>query len=539
MGQTVVRTMSVGTSQVLDPQLVMWLRDRYRAVLRYRRRAIICFVVTMGLVTAALLICPRKYLSQAKLFVRVGRESVGLDPTATTGATIAISETRENEIQSVLEMIHSRALLGDVVRVLGADVVLAQAPPPSAEVIAGHLVQMVRPANNGRLAADRLTPAQEKAVRRLEKTITSDHAKKSSVITASCRAESPELAQSILEVFLAACQSQHVRANSTSGSLPFFTEQAEVLGRELEQATAGLRDAKNEVGVVSLETRRQAVESRIAGVRRDLQETQVSLIATDATIRDLQAKQATLPEWQVAEEVVGQPEDAVGTTRRTLYDLCIRERDLLTRYTAQHPLVIATRQQIDQADQLLARPSDTSLSETTRSPHPAEQQVTLRLLSEQTTRETLRGRQVALKEQLDELAAESRQLNGKEGSILRKQQKVDVLQASYGEYLNKLEQARIGQALGDESISNVNVVQPASFVSRPVSPQRTLIFVLALFVAATGSVGVTLVSEVLDRMPFTTTLAEGEVESPSTSEAPEDLEDEFESVSRLVAAATD
>ena len=48
----------------------------------------------------ALTFLPRKYESEAKLFLRLGRESVALDPTATTGATMQIQETRDDEIDS-------------------------------------------------------------------------------------------------------------------------------------------------------------------------------------------------------------------------------------------------------------------------------------------------------------------------------------------------------------------------------------------------------------------------------------------------------
>ena len=39
-------------------------------------------LISVGLVT---LFSPKFYTSQAKLFVRLGRENVGLDPTATLG----------------------------------------------------------------------------------------------------------------------------------------------------------------------------------------------------------------------------------------------------------------------------------------------------------------------------------------------------------------------------------------------------------------------------------------------------------------------
>ena len=59
----------------------------------------------------------------------------------------------------------------------------------------------------------------------------------------------------------------------------------------------------------------------------------------------------------------------------------------------------------------------------------------------------------------------------------------------------------IGGAVADpapgiaQQISNVNIVQPATFISRPVSPKKTIILLLGLFVATTGGIGVCIASE--------------------------------------------
>ena len=86
------------------------LREFYTALFRYKRRSISLFLLVMVLATVGIAICPRTYTSAAKLFVRVGRESVALDPTATTGSVMSMDMTREAEINSILEVMRSRAI---------------------------------------------------------------------------------------------------------------------------------------------------------------------------------------------------------------------------------------------------------------------------------------------------------------------------------------------------------------------------------------------------------------------------------------------
>ena len=100
-------------------------RDVFRILARQKRKMVVFFCATMTAVVGLLIVFPRTYSSEARLFVRLGKESVSLDPTATLGQTVAVNESRESEINSELEMLRSRVLLEDVVEHLGPDRILS------------------------------------------------------------------------------------------------------------------------------------------------------------------------------------------------------------------------------------------------------------------------------------------------------------------------------------------------------------------------------------------------------------------------------
>ena len=100
-------------------------------------KAILTFLLTMVLASLAIIYLPREYRSEAIIFVRLGRESVSLDPTATTGSTVSVLESRDNEVNSIRDMLTSRALLESVVDQMGPDVVLGDADIPD-ELITDH-----------------------------------------------------------------------------------------------------------------------------------------------------------------------------------------------------------------------------------------------------------------------------------------------------------------------------------------------------------------------------------------------------------------
>ncbi len=89
------------------------LIDYFAALWRYKWRALAVCLVAIGAGVAFIVYMPKKYESEAKLFVRIGRENATLDPTVIKGDQIAVasSQSRETEINSIVEHLKSRGIL--------------------------------------------------------------------------------------------------------------------------------------------------------------------------------------------------------------------------------------------------------------------------------------------------------------------------------------------------------------------------------------------------------------------------------------------
>ena len=72
------------------------VRELFRIIFRHKRMVLRFFLGVMLIVVLATFLSPSRYSSDAKLLVRVGRESVTLDPTAATGQIVSISQSRQN-----------------------------------------------------------------------------------------------------------------------------------------------------------------------------------------------------------------------------------------------------------------------------------------------------------------------------------------------------------------------------------------------------------------------------------------------------------
>ncbi len=102
--------------------------DRRSFLLRHKWKALGLFVTLMGAAVAVTALSPRTFRSEAKLFVRLGRENSTVDPTATVGRDpiVAVPITRDSEINSVVEILSSRVLLDKVVDAIGPGDILGR-----------------------------------------------------------------------------------------------------------------------------------------------------------------------------------------------------------------------------------------------------------------------------------------------------------------------------------------------------------------------------------------------------------------------------
>jgi uncharacterized protein involved in exopolysaccharide biosynthesis len=507
--------MASGANQIQFERILL-------ALFRYKVRALLAFVVMLVMAVTVTILYPRVYKSEAKLFIRLGRETIHLDPTATTGQTVNMSETREREITSVIELLRGRNLVEKVVDELGVDAIIDEKPSRDYGGVLdwSHLAEGMwtlvtrltpKPAapaanndeNGSNVPSLSATRRRELALRLLQSSLECSAPRNSNVITVACLARSPEFAQQKLRLFVATYAEQHLRVNRTTGSYEFFEEQAEKLKGELEAATAKLRDAKNHVGLVSVDSQRSVIEKEIVKLEDNLADSRAMLASSQAKMAGLRRKLSGPPTTEELQSITGSTSDSIDKMREALFKVQVEEQQLLSRFTPDHPAAVSKRQEVGAAEQLLARQE--MIVEQSRVLHHKSQ--------------------LESSEQQYQIAQQRlRQLNQDEVQIVELQRHVDRLEASYKSYLENREQARIDQALESGRISNVNVAQSPSFVAKPASPKPALTLVLGFIAALSGAIGLALLSEFLDSSLKTPSDVEQALELPVLLTIPETRE---------------
>ena len=240
--------------------------------------AALVFIATAGLTVLAMFILPRSYESEAMIFVKLGRETVSLDPTATTGSTISVLESRDNEINSIRDMLYSRGIMEKVVDRIGPEVVLGE------EDLTDEVNEPEEFPDK-----DYLNSPRQQAIKALIEDTYVVSSRKSSVLILNARACSPELAQRILKEYLTVYQQMHTNAHQTPESNTFFKEQSRLLRSQWEESMKELQIAKEDAGVVSIEGARENLKGQTNAIESSLMAVTSGLASTEAKLAKFKA----------------------------------------------------------------------------------------------------------------------------------------------------------------------------------------------------------------------------------------------------------
>ena len=400
-------------------------------IYRYRYHWLLAAILSVVVAGVLLIYLPRKYASEAKFIVKVGRESIGLDPTVTTSETLLMQKTQEEEINSTLEVIYSRTIKEAVINELGVDTILsgkmADESGESTEQTSSLLdpiTNSISDAGNFLLEIGVRDPVSdfERAVIKLEDTTYCYATKKSQVISVYNEAESPELAQKIVQLMIKFYLEEHLKISQTTGSYEFFKS-------EFEQSKSLLDKAKMEMMEFMSANQVVSVDSNQALLR----ESWNSILAS---VLQLEQEEATLASSY--SEFHPLREAAIKRLARARKALLV----LKVKTGAAIP------EQIDKVIQKIG--SDEAIANLS----PDDKTLTMI-------------------QRIDGLVRSNNKLEIMEENLL-------ALEDRLGNHRRKFEESRSIRVQQENSISNISLFQPATFNEKPIAPNKILV------VAATG-----------------------------------------------------
>lgn len=484
------------------------LREVWQAVLLHRRKALAVLGGTLALTLVITCVMPRAYRSEAKLLVRLGRENATLDPTvmSTHEAVMTIPQSREDEINSIAEILASRVMLEQVVDALGPGVILGWPQEDSTREAVAQQATVVKSVSHTTLAAAApvgwtpslpLTsslPPRDRAIIAMQKSLRVTPVRKSNVISVTYETDGPQAAQDVVSKLVEFYIREHTKLNRNTAACRFLGDEASRLRQELQLAEEKLCELKNQSQLVSSEEQRKVLAHQIGSLEDELRKSQAAAAASDKKIAVIETRLAETPEREVSGEIAGVGDMGTENMRGQMYALQLREKQVAASHTDAHPMLQEVRRQVSEAKDVLSQESPTRRHVTT-APSRGRQQLEALLLVEQPLLAGWQAQAAAVEAQLTDARRQLQQFNQADVRIAAMTREVELLDTDYRRASANLQQAHIDESQANERISNINVAQPASLEAKPVRPRLSINLACGLLAGCCGAVAMALSAE--------------------------------------------
>ena len=493
MTEPLIDTRTERTARSLTMRDLVYVLFRHKWKMFFFFTSVVCLVVLVTMVSSPI------YNSEAKLLLKVGRESVTLDPTASTGPVMHISQSRLSEINSEIEILRGRDLIEQVVDSIGCDQLMMKSQADSGNA---SFKQKIKALLSGpknllkKLGMVEPLSEREQVLLKVYNNLYVGSDKDSNIIKIAYTSKSPEMAQQVVSKLIQLSLEKHIAAYRTPGSYEFFVEQTKHLKDQLYASEEKLKALKNKVGITSIEQQQTILLDRIRLLEVEKGTTESALASSTAKAKSLEEAIAKTPETTVLEETTGYPSSGADAMQEELFRLQIEEQKLLKSFSEDSRNVKSIREEIARAKDLLQKEQDRT--QVTKGLSRSYEELNLALMTEKADRVALQEKLASLNQQLHNAQQQLAPLNDAAVEIAALTRDISTQEANLRKYSENLEQARIDDAMESQRISNISVVQEATLPIQSIRPRKLLNLALGFFLGTFGALLLAFVSELMD-----------------------------------------
>jgi polysaccharide biosynthesis transport protein len=428
-------------------------RDLLAVVFRQRRVLSSCFLaIFLGSLLYGYLF--PSYESEMKILVRRDRVDPMLTPAPTPSPEFARDEISEQEMNSEAELLHDQDILRTVVQ--------------RADLLPDQNSWLYR------IWGQSPQSQMDRAVKKLARRLNIEPAKKTTMIVVGYSASDPEQSQRVLSALSVAYLKRHEQVRRPPGEFQFFDQQVVLSRKNLDQAEHDLMQFTNDEGVVSAALERDDAIQKLSDAEGAELQTRVQLSETVQRIRSLEEKTKTLPSRTTTEIRNSDNPELLQKLKSKLLELELQHTDLLTKFQPTYRLVQEVEQQIAQTKSAIAAEDQLPLRDETTELDVNHEWAKSELVKAQVEFNALAARARATGTMIASYRQSAENLQDraiKQEELLR-----DVKEAEekYLLYVNKREEARIGDALDQGGILNVTVAEAPTLPVLPMHSETSM-----------------------------------------------------------------
>ncbi len=472
------------------------LRDLVRLFYIFRREFWLAFAGVAVLAVAGAFLLPPKYVSDARLLVKPGRENMTAPIEAADRQAIYPQSTTRDPILDEEKMLTGRPVLMQVARLYLAEM----SAEPRREGFAGQLKDAfasMRKAVGGAVgrafAAVGLAevPSEEEAVaEKLAARFAVTHGPGSNVMELSFTWGDPVVAQRVLKSWIRVYLDERTTVLGRKTLVTFYEAKVRDSDQQIESAKSLLRTRLVSIDGTSAQERLDTLTKRLNDLSTRRAEIAAERTALLNGIGYANQQVGSLAKETVSERELGNS-PAFQALSTQLADLKRQRADALRIFKDSAPTIVALNESIATLEAQLKTEDRVLQRSERRTPNELNTVMARNQLEKSMRLRELDALHAAFDKEAAQLEAVRRKVLATEPELARLEQALSVAEKSRALYLDSLEKARIDQALDDNRINNIAQIQEASLNPSRSSPKSLLLLILAL--PAAGIVGLVVV----------------------------------------------
>jgi uncharacterized protein involved in exopolysaccharide biosynthesis len=438
------------------------LRDLLAVLFRQPRLVAASFVITLLAVLIYGIVSPN-YESEMKVMLRRGRVDPVVSSTPSQ-AEFERQEVTEEEVNSEVELLQDDEILRTVVLNSG---LISEGQ--------SWLWSLLGDTPDRQLA---------RAVRKTRKRLTVEAVRKAALVTVTYSSSDAERGHKIMRALQDAYLARHHQVHRPSGQFNFFDQQVAQSRRGLEAAELQLMEFSRDQGVISAAQERDMALQRVNEADADDRQTQVAIAEISERMRALQGKLTSLPERTLTQVRNSDNPQLLEKMKSRLLELELKRTELLTQYEPTYRLVQEVDQEIAQTKSTIAGEEQAPLRDQASDLEPNHEWAKSELVKAQVTAAALAAHARAESSLLVHYRDAAHQLSDRAAEQDFLLQQFKAAEDKYLLYVNKREEARIGDALDQDGILNVTIAE------QPTLPALAKVSVAGFGLIGLGCAGV-------------------------------------------------
>jgi uncharacterized protein involved in exopolysaccharide biosynthesis len=447
-------------------------------IFKNKRKILFAFLAVFGTGALMALLKPSVFVATAKVIISTDRADLTIQPTDLTSLTTL--KLNESAVNSEVHVIRSRELMETVVRGL------------RTRTARGGVLGIANAAGDEeKLGQQAVTLANALKVNpiRASNVIQIDYASRDQTYAA-------QVVNTVIDEYLA----YHALVHSQRNLSRFYDEQSDLLEQNLQRAEEALREFAQREKVVSPESELRATMTSLRELEDSLRQTNASIAATEERLRVIREQLAAQPALVKRMQVLD-VNPVVKQLTEHLVDRRVDRVALLRKYTEKDRHLRDNAEEITEIETQLNQTMQnepTVVSRQVFRANPIYDAQLTRLLDLEGVLKADRARKLS---EEDDIARSRRQLVDLKQKALefdRLEHEVQRRRATLELYEKRGQEARISDAMDQEKLVNVKVVQKAA-PPLPRTDRRGTSLLFALLSGLVVSLGGAFVWEYLNR----------------------------------------